>query len=410
MIVVAEILVDLRAGKMLTTDLQEGLFVASVNLGIILMLPLGAYLADHYGRLRTVILGESIVFTASLSQMACTSAMSLTAARICVGFGMALCILLKPLYISELAETKHRGKIMTLFSLAFTTGILIVALLGIAIPAKDRNWRLFLGMGAIPALMLLLAAQFYLVESPVWLEMSQRRRRSEGEEEEEDDEAETRVSLTTGTERRSRQKCGQIFGELFTQEDTAQSTWIAVLLGLLYEFDGIWMLILYRSDIFSQAVGEKDVHVYVFVMCLVLLLANIVPGLLIDRVGRRKLLWSGFAVSMLAKILVGTLFFFGVQGLSLGLILMVWAGAAQCGVSVVSTVVISEIFDSRHRSVGMCFVYWFMLTVGFGMSLIFKGSEVTMGYGGWMFVFTVASGLVVVPLYRGMPETMSNVI
>ena len=49
MIVVAEILVDLRAGKMLRTDLQEGHFVASVNLGIVLMLPLGAYLADHYG-------------------------------------------------------------------------------------------------------------------------------------------------------------------------------------------------------------------------------------------------------------------------------------------------------------------------------------------------------------------------
>ena len=104
MVVVAEILTNMRTDKILNTAVQEGIFVASINVGIVLMLPLGAYLADKYGRLRTVIVGEIIVVVASLLQMFCFTALSLTLSRTCVGFGMALCVLLKPLYIAELVR------------------------------------------------------------------------------------------------------------------------------------------------------------------------------------------------------------------------------------------------------------------------------------------------------------------
>ena len=315
MIVVAEILEKLRRDKILTTAVQEGIFVASINVGIVLMLPLGAYLADKYGRLRTVIVGEIIVVVASLLQMFCFSALSLTLSRTCVGFGMALCVLLKPLYIAELADPNHRGKLITLFSVAFMSGVLVVALLATTMQSNQGNWRLLLGIGAVPSLLLILAAQFYLVESPVWLRMVEQRSNAsaptggDGDDGDDDDEAR---SLTTGAlvannDRHTPGKCSQVFCELFstaaTRNGVGGTTWIAFLSAMLYESDGMWMLVQYRNDVFKETVGQANVHLFAMLLCTVGLVANIVPILLVDRVGRRVLIMVGVTGSVLFKLI-----------------------------------------------------------------------------------------------------------
>jgi major inositol transporter-like SP family MFS transporter len=315
MIVVAEILSNLRTDKILTTAVQEGIFVASINVGIVLMLPLGAYLADKYGRLRTVIVGEIIVVVASLLQMFCFSALSLTLSRTCVGFGMALCVLLKPLYIAELANPNHRGKMITLFSVAFMSGVLVVALLATTMQSNQGNWRLLLGIGAVPSLLLILAAQFYLVESPVWLRMVEQRSNASastgGDDGDGDDDDEAR-SLTTGAlvannDRHTPAKCSQVFCELFstgaTRNGVGGTTWIAFLSAMLYESDGMWMLVQYRNDVFKETVGQANVHLFAMLLCTVGLVANIVPILLVDRIGRRVLIMVGVTGSVLFKLI-----------------------------------------------------------------------------------------------------------
>lgn len=419
MIVVAEILEKLRRDKILTTAVQEGIFVASINVGIVLMLPLGAYLADKYGRLRTVIVGEIIVVVASLLQMFCFSALSLTLSRTCVGFGMALCVLLKPLYIAELADPNHRGKLITLFSVAFMSGVLVVALLATTMQNNQGNWRLLLGIGAVPSLLLILAAQFYLVESPVWLRMVEQRSNASaptGGDGDDDDEAR---SLTTGAlvannDRHTPGKCSQVFCELFstaaTRNGVGGTTWIAFLSAMLYESDGMWMLVQYRNDVFKETVGQANVHLFAMLLCTVGLVANIVPILLVDRVGRRVLIMVGVTGSVLFKLIFAVVVGAKVVGWPVGLLLLLWAGFAQMGIMTVCNIVISELFGPRHRSVGMCFIYWCMLMVGVLLNFAYRPVALIIGHQGWACIFAACSVVTSVPLLMSLPETMRTKI
>ena len=425
MVVVSEILGDLRSINILSSAIEEGIFLASINVGIIFMLPLGAYLSDKYGRLRTVIFGESIVVVASILQMFCTTSVAITLSRTCVGFGMAICVLLKPLYIAELSNVNHRGKLLTLFSIAFCTGVLIVSILS-SLQTKNRNPFLLLGIGAIPSFVLILAAQFYLVESPVWLKMAhqqQQQQRSssnitngDNNNNNDDIDNEEKKGLTTGKmneddDEYTQGKCSQVFCELFSSDGLGSTTLTAVLVGLLYEFDGVWMLILYRKDILERVVSVEDVHYFSVLLCAVLLIANIIPMLLIDRAGRRMLLIVGLIGSSCIKFTFATIVASAhLKGWPMGVLLLLWVMFSQVGVSVVCNVVISELFGPRHRSVAMCFVYWVMLTTGFFLSLVYKPVEEVIGHEGWVYIFGVSSIVIGIPVLMRLPETKGTVI
>ena len=406
MIVVAEILGDLRAEGVLKTPADEGLFVAAIGIGVVAMMPLGAYLADAWGRLPTVVVGESVVVVASLLQVACSSALALTFTRGLVGCGMALCVLLKPLYIAELSDPRHRGKMLTLFSVAFSVGVLLVAILGVV--SGGKNWRTLLGVGAAPSLVLVVAAQCFLVESPIWEDMVNP----------EHDKEEV-TGLTAGdaleheelghhhTRRKSQGfHCCQVFAELFGSATAGPTTLAAVLTGMQFEMDGVWMLIQYRNDIFEVAVGRDKVHVYAVAMCAALVLISIVPVMLVDTVGRRPLLKSGVVGSTLAKLIAAVGLSTGwLSGWPLSLFILLWALFAQFGISVTSTIIISEVFAPRHRSVGMCFTFMCMLSVGVLLNFAYRPGVEVIGHHGWMFLFAGASVAIAVPLLLVLPET-----
>ena len=405
LIVVAEILLQLRSQKILITPTQEGIFVASINLGIILMMPLGAYLADKYGRLRTVVIGESVVVLASLSQIFCNNAVSLTLARIAVGFGMSLCVLLKPLFIAEISDPKHRGKMMTLFSLCFSLGVFVVAVLGNA--KNTVSWRTLLGMGAVPSLILVIAAQFYLTESPVWLNMVSHKPVAF-----DDDEAR---GLTTdkvnkdrieSTQNKAKQgKCSSVFFELFDKSNgIGQMTFIGILIGLMLVLDGLWLLITYRNDVFTD-----DQHYWAILLCTVLLVINIPIMLLVDKIGRKKLVVVGVIGSVLARLMGVILFAINVEGWISNMTLIVYAIFAQI-INAVGYAIVSELYGARHRSVGMCFIFLIILTLGLFLSLIYKQVELIIGNQGWFLIFLIMQVIIGVPLILKLPETKGKEI
>ena len=422
LVVVAEILGDLRSEKILTSPIQEGIFVASINVGIVAMLPLGAYLSDTYGRLPTVVIGESVVVLAAILQIFCSSAITLTLTRTVVGFGMALCVLLKPLYIAELAHRDHRGKLLIMFSVAFSTGLLIVSVVSAFQQEGARNWRLLLGVGAIPSLVLILAAQFYLVESPVWLDLV-RARRNEQEHEEEDD-PDVATGLTTGETVPRRQRpspprtdsaptpgsCCTVLLELFDSNHVGGTMLTMFLLGLMYELDGMWMLVQYRNDVLDDVVSSKtEMHKWAIALCATIFVVSFVPMLLVDRIGRRPFLIVGVIGSTLSK-LTFAIFSSSTKGWPMAFLLLVWAGFSQMGIGCMANVIVSEVFGPRHRSVGMCFIYWTMLSTGMLMSLAYRPLQLVIGNQGWVYVFTFASVLLSVPVILRLPETAKTEI
>jgi hypothetical protein len=74
------------------------------------------------------------------------------------------------------------------------------------------------------------------------------------------------------------------------------------------------------------------------------------------------------------------------------------------------SIVLSELFGPRHRSVGMCFVYWVMFITGLSLSLVYKLVEEIIGHVGWIFVFSVSSVIIAIPVVMHLPETKGIVI
>lgn len=118
-----------------------GAFVGSLVAGPI---------SDNLGRKPVVIVGD-ILFTVGSIVMALASTIPiLMAGRVIVGLGIGIASMILPIYLSEVAPIAIRGKVVSSFVLAVTFGQLISSLVALAL-APSRNWRLMLGLAAIPS-------------------------------------------------------------------------------------------------------------------------------------------------------------------------------------------------------------------------------------------------------------------
>ncbi len=72
-----------------------------------------------------------------------------------------------PVYTSELAAEHQRGWLVNLFVVFIQLGIFISFIVSYGL-STTGNWRLMIGLGIVPALLLMIAI-YFLPESPRWL-------------------------------------------------------------------------------------------------------------------------------------------------------------------------------------------------------------------------------------------------
>jgi SP family galactose:H+ symporter-like MFS transporter len=124
-------------------------------------------LADRFGR-RPMLAATAAVFVAGAIVSALAGTVSeILAGRAVIGLGVGAASMLTPLYISEVAPSARRGMLVSFNQLAMTMGILVSNLVGYAF-AGHADWRLMLGLGGAPALLLGVGVLF-MPETPSWL-------------------------------------------------------------------------------------------------------------------------------------------------------------------------------------------------------------------------------------------------
>jgi len=148
----------------------QGLVVAAVPIGAVAGAGFAGPAADRYGR-RLMILVAAIVFmVGALGSAAAPGPEVLVLVRIVIGVAIGLASAAAPVYISEVAPPESRGRLVTFFQLAVTVGIFVAYLIGFAL-SGGGHWRLMLGLGAVPALALLIG-MLRMPQSPRWLVMT----------------------------------------------------------------------------------------------------------------------------------------------------------------------------------------------------------------------------------------------
>jgi sugar porter (SP) family MFS transporter len=284
----------------------EGFIVSALLLGAMVGAGVSGALSDRLGR-RTIILVAAVIFAVGAIGAALSpSVETLIAFRFVLGLGVGTASALVPSYISESAPTDVRGSLSSLFQLAITLGILVAYLVN-AVFAPLGDWRWPLGLAFVPALVLFVG-MYLMPETPRWLV-------SKGREEEArrvlgrtrtDEEIEGEIQEIHRVEEEAKEQAG--YRELL-------APWVrpvlvaGIGLAIFQQFVGINTVIYYAPTIIESTGLANVASVLATVgIGVVNVLMTVVAILLIDRIGRKPLLFVGLAGMVVSLAIIGGAF------------------------------------------------------------------------------------------------------
>jgi len=290
------------------TAFEKGLVVSAVTLGAIFGAAGAGQLADRYGRRMMILAAAAIFIAGSLVSAVAPSAVVLVIARLGVGVAIGLASATAPVYISEIAPKEFRGRMVTLFQLAITVGILLANIVDLALSPSEA-WRWMLGLGAIPAIGLAIGMA-RMPRSPRWLVMI-------GEL----DEARTELRMLRGTDDAADTEMEEI--ELELEREAAAGGWkdllapatkaaliVGIGLAVLQQVTGINTVIYYAPTIFQLAgIDGATSAIFASVGVTAINVTTTVAALwLINLYGRKSLLYAGVSGMVVALSALGFAF------------------------------------------------------------------------------------------------------
>jgi SP family galactose:H+ symporter-like MFS transporter len=369
--------------------LVGGFMTAAVPLGALAAASVAGRLVDRFGRRRVLMAAAALFALGALTAAAITAIWMLVAARLILGLAIGVAAVGAPLYIAETAPLRIRGALVSTYQLAITIGILVSYLTGLLV-SGDGTWRTLFGLGAVPGL-LFLAGLAFLPESPRWLVLkgfpdearaSLRRLRAAGwDVDGELDEMVRAAHAATG------RKTGY---RALLEPAIRPALIVAVGLFFLQQLSGINAVIYYAPEIFSQA-GFDSVNTQMLATVgvgTVNLLTTVLAMVLIDRIGRRRLLIVGFAGTPAAMLVIALAVVNPalVPSWVIIVVLLLYIASFAISLGPLPHVMMSEVFPLRVRGLGMSTAS--ISNWGFNFIVVFAFPLMLAGPG-LAFTFTI---------------------
>lgn len=383
----------------------HGIAMGSALYGTVVGSLIGGWPADRFGRKATLLwIGVLYLIGAVGSGMAPNVAIFI-AARFVGGLGIGISTVVAPMYISEIAPPKHRGRLAGMFQFNIVFGILIAFVSNWLLAGIGENaWRWMLGVAAFPSLLYTLFC-FSLPESPRWL-LSRKGNREAAMQVLQRIEPElSREQIAGQADEIAAASTAQVSSGHFWTHGLRKPILLAILIAFFNQLSGINVILYFAPRIFelaglgAQAALLKSVGIGItnFVFTFV--------GLgLIDRLGRRTLLYIGSFGYITSLGLVAWAFF--TEHFSIvPVCIFAFIAAHAIGQGAVIWVFISEIFPNRHRAEGQ--------TLGSSTHWILAALLTTLAPGVFAqfrpgYVFSFFTGMMVLQLLwvkTMVPET-----
>jgi len=284
------------------TPFLQGAIVAGLLLGAMIGAALAGRLSDRLGRRRLIIIAAVVFTLGALLAALAPTVWVLIAARVIIGLGVGSAALVVPLYLSEIAPTEVRGAITSLNQMMIVCGILAAFVVN-AILASSGDWRLMLGLAAVPSI-ILLVGMLFMPETPRYLVHA-------GEE-----ETAHKVLEDLPGDERPEERIGEI-REVDSEEEGQtglaalwQAKWVrpallvATGLAVFQQLVGINTIIYYAPTTLTNVGFAKTSAIYANLIIGVINVGMTVIAIkIIDRVGRKPMLFAGVA-GMVASLLV----------------------------------------------------------------------------------------------------------
>jgi SP family arabinose:H+ symporter-like MFS transporter len=339
----------------------HGVAIAAALYGTVLGSALGSWPADRYGRRATLLLIGVLYIVGAVWSALATDVYSFIVARTLGGLGIGISTVAAPLYISEIAPPGRRGLLTGMFQLNIVLGILAAFLSNFLLSDLGPDaWRWMLGVVALPAAIYFLAC-FALPESPRWLIGTKQDlqgglrvlRLVRPEAAEGAIDAEARAIATAAAEQSSVSK--------FWSRQLRLPIALAFLIAFFNQLSGINAILYFAPRIFElTGLGAKAALLQSVGIGVTNLVFTFTGLWLIDRLGRRTLLYIGSFGYIASLSLVSWAFFSGHYAI-VPLCIFAFIAAHAVGQGAVIWVYIAEIFPNRHRAQGQAlgsFTHW----------------------------------------------------
>jgi MFS transporter, SP family, arabinose:H+ symporter len=405
--------------------IQQGWFVGCALVGSIFGVAVAGVLCDRFGRKKSMIL-SAVLF--SLSGIGCVVSSSfdqLVFYRIVGGIGIGMVSIVSPLYISEVAITRYRGRLVSLYQLAITIGFLAAylvnyKLLGYALNHSSagntiwskivigENWRGMLGMESVPAFLFFIII-FFIPESPRWLLFRNR-----------DARALSIMRLIYCDDAEAGAQISQVKGQL---KADSSSNWrllfkpgffkaliIGFFIAILGQFMGVNAVLYYGPTIFTNSgLSSGDSLFYQVLVGLVNMLTTIIALVIIDKVGRKKLVYYGVSGMIFSLVLIGFYFLVGEKsGLpSIFLLIFFLFYIFCCAISICAViwVLLSEMYPTSIRGLAMS-IAGFSLWIGtYLIGQLTPWMLNNLSPAGTFFLFAVMCVPYMLIIWKMVPET-----
>ena len=334
-----------------TTDLFHGTFVMSMALWGTVVGAIFAYIpCDRLGRKNTLFWIGVFYFVSALGSGMATDPYTFSVFRFIGGLGVGASTVAAPTYVSEIAPARLRGRLVALYQFNIVFGILAAFISNYLL--KDfgtEPWRWMVGIEALPALIYTLAI-LWVPKSPRWLVYRKNDLKAAKKVQEMLLGEEREVSIFEAFE-----NTGATKKKLFSRKYSFPIV-LAFLFAFFNQLSGINAFLYYAPRIFKSAgLGESSSLLSSIGIGIANLIFTLLGLYLIDKVGRKVLMYIGSLGYIVSLTMVGMAFFMDWEGFMVPLFLFVFIASHAIGQGAVIWVFISEIFPTDLRAQGQSF-------------------------------------------------------
>ena len=405
--------------------LQQGWYVGCALVGSIVGVLFAGILSDKLGRKLTMVISAVLFSTSALGCALSADFTQLVIYRIIGGVGIGVVSIVSPLYISEVAVAQYRGRLVSLYQLAVTVGFLGAYLVNYQLLAWAESgtqlsvdwlnkvfitevWRGMLGMETLPAILFFIII-FFIPESPRWLIVRGKELKAvnilekiyNSITEAKSQLKETKSVLTSET--RSE-------WSLLMKPGIFKAVIIGVCIAILGQFMGVNAVLYYGPSIFENAgLSGGDSLFYQVLVGLVNTLTTVLALVIIDKVGRKKLVYYGVSGMVVSLILIGLYFLFGdslgVSSLFLLVFFLFYVFCCAVSICAVVFVLLSEMYPTKVRGLAMS-IAGFALWIGtYLIGQLTPWMLQNLTPAGTFFLFAVMCVPYILIVWKLVPET-----
>ena len=399
------------------TDKIIEIVVSSLLWGAVFGTLISGILSNHFGRRGAILVSAVIFVVGSIACAVAPNATTLILARFFLGIAIGVASFTAPLYLSEISPQRVRGSMISMYQLMITIGIVLAFLsntwLGnyaVIGGVTGGHWRIMIGIIAVPAFLMFLGVLF-LPESPRWLFLKGKKAMAVSVFEMmhlPTDEI-SREVVEIEESLRVKQNGFQMFMD---NPNFRRAIGLGIGLQVIQQLTGINVIMYYAPRIFKIAGFSSTEHQLwgTVIVGVTNVLATFIAIAFVDKLGRKPIMYAGFAVMGAAMVTVGLLFNMDLEkspalGIwAIGALLLFIVGFAMSAGPII-WVLCAEIFPLSGRDLGVTFstaTNWIVNAIVGGTFLTLLG---TLGNGNTFMLYGALNVLFVIFFLFFVPET-----